>query len=508
MKNEGRRAVIYARYSAGPRQTGQSIEGQVAVCTKFLETRGYDLIRIYADEHITGRTDKRPQFQQMLADAAKEEFDVLCLYSSDRFSRNKYHSVYYKASLREMGIKILYAAENIPDGPEGVLLESLMEGWAQYYSEELSRKVKRGMRESAKKGKATGAAKPIGYKTGPDKDWVLVPDEAQIVRKIFDKWLEGRTLTEIANELNLMGHRTRRGCSFSASTVRTILQNEKYTGLLVWDDIVNEEAIPPIVDREEFAAAQLRLEHVPKKPRGDFKLSNKLRCGVCGLPFTGTSGTGKAGRKYFYYTPLCNHWKNIPRDDIETTVFTATRDALSDPLELRKILSKINTLRDEKNPSKDELETLKHAQAKYSKQADNILDLLIDDDGSRREALFEKFDAVNAKLEEVNARISELEPYDKSITEKQIELGLRAFLKTKDPVLNTLVNRVDITQKDLLIYLNLIEDDEVKSTGPIVFDQGSKWWAFCKLGRTLYATRWGLLVKISRPCYTVTKCVT
>lgn len=310
MKNEGRRAVIYARYSAGPRQTGQSIEGQVAVCTKFLETRGYDLIRIYADEHITGRTDKRPQFQQMLADAAKEEFDVLCLYSSDRFSRNKYHSVYYKASLREMGIKILYAAEN------------------------------------------------------------------------------------------------------------------------------------------------------------------------------------------------------IPRDDIETTVFTATRDALSDPLELRKILSKINTLRDEKNPSKDELETLKRAQAKYSKQADNILDLLIDDDGSRREALFEKFDTVNAKLEEVNARISELEPYDKSITEKQIELGLRAFLKTKDPVLNTLVNRVDITQKDLLIYINLIEDDEVKSTGPIAFDQGSKWWAFCKLGRTLYATRWGLLVRIGRPCYTVTKFVT
>ena len=159
-----KKAVIYARYSAGSGQTDQSIEGQVRECKKYIKQNKLKLVDTYADRHITGRTDRRPEFQRMIDDAKSGAFEVVVVYTTDRFSRSKYDSVVYKKQLKDLGIEIRYAAINIPEGPEGILLEALMEGWAQYYSEELSRKVQRGMHDSAMKCRATGSTPPIGYR--------------------------------------------------------------------------------------------------------------------------------------------------------------------------------------------------------------------------------------------------------------------------------------------------------------------------------------------------------
>lgn len=128
--------VIYARYSAGPRQTDQSIEGQLRVCTDFCKQRGLTIIDTYCDRHISGRTDERPEFQRLIADAKRKKFEAVVVYKTDRFARNKYDSAVYKRELKRNGIQIFYAAEAIPDGPEGIILESLMEGLAEYYSAE------------------------------------------------------------------------------------------------------------------------------------------------------------------------------------------------------------------------------------------------------------------------------------------------------------------------------------------------------------------------------------
>ena len=141
--------VIYARYSAGPRQTDQSIEGQLRVCTDFCKQRGLTVIDTYCDRHISGRTDERPEFQRLIADAKRKKFEAVVVYKTDRFARNKYDSAVYKRELKRNGIQIFYAAEAIPDGPEGIILESLMEGLAEYYSAELAQKIKRGMHERA-----------------------------------------------------------------------------------------------------------------------------------------------------------------------------------------------------------------------------------------------------------------------------------------------------------------------------------------------------------------------
>ena len=155
-------AVIYARYSSD-RQTEQSIEGQVRVCNDFAERNGIVIVHSYIDRATTGTNDNREQFQQMMKDSDKRAWDYVLVYKLDRFSRNKYEMAMHRKRLKDNGIKILSAMENIPETPEGILLESLLEGMNQYYSEELSQKTRRGQRETRLKGLHCAGKLNYGY---------------------------------------------------------------------------------------------------------------------------------------------------------------------------------------------------------------------------------------------------------------------------------------------------------------------------------------------------------
>ena len=144
-------AVIYARYSC-EKQTEQSIEGQLRICYDYAERNGITIVGTYIDRATTGTNDKREQFQQMLKDSANGIWTMVLVYKLDRFSRNKYETAMNKKTLRDNGVKLVSAMENIPDTPEGIILESLLEGMAEYYSAELSQKVLRGLNENRQKG--------------------------------------------------------------------------------------------------------------------------------------------------------------------------------------------------------------------------------------------------------------------------------------------------------------------------------------------------------------------
>ena len=120
--------VIYARYSSD-RQTEQSIDGQIHVCMEYAERNDIVIVGTYIDRAMTGTNDNREQFQKMLKDSDKKPFDYVLVYKLDRFSRNKYEMAIHRKHLKDNGIKILSAMENIPDTPEGILLESLLEGY-------------------------------------------------------------------------------------------------------------------------------------------------------------------------------------------------------------------------------------------------------------------------------------------------------------------------------------------------------------------------------------------
>ncbi|MBQ9229042.1 MAG: recombinase family protein [Paludibacteraceae bacterium] len=304
------RGVIYARYSSSG-QREESIEGQLRECKKYARDNGITIVGEYVDKALTGKTDKRPDFQRLLRDSERGIFDALITWKIDRFARNRYDSAMYKYKLKKNGVRIFYAAETIPDGPEGIILEGIMESYAEYYSENLSQNIKRGNYDSALERKSLGGV-CYGLGSGPDGRYVIVPEEAVIVRRIFTEYAEGRRMHDIYKQLNDEGYRTRRGGLFNKNSCRRILQNKKYVGIYEYQDIYDEHGIPAIVDRPLFDKVQKMLEINHKAPGrrkeiGGFLLTTKLFCGECGAPMTGDGGTGRSGQVYDYYT--CNNRK-------------------------------------------------------------------------------------------------------------------------------------------------------------------------------------------------------
>ena len=202
-------AVIYAR-SSSDNQRDASIDQQVKACQKYAEEKGLTVIKVYDDRALTGKTDKRPSFLQMIKDSAKRKFQFVIVYSLDRFSRNKYDSAIHKHTLKENGVKVLSAMEHLSDDPTGGLMETILEGFAQYYSDELSQKINRGLTDNAEKGIVNGSV-PLGFRRGADGHAEIVEEEAEIVREVFRRANEGEQLIRIIEDLNRRGITTKHG---------------------------------------------------------------------------------------------------------------------------------------------------------------------------------------------------------------------------------------------------------------------------------------------------------
>ena len=174
--------VIYARFSSHS-QTEQSIEGQLKECYEFAKRNDYNVIAEYIDRALTGTTDKRPEFLRMIEDSKKKAFKYVLVYQLDRFARNRYDSATYKAKLKKNGVRVLSAKENITEDASGILVEGVLESMAEYYSVELSQKIKRGIEVSASKCQFFGGAIPLGYYIDQDKHYQINDNEAIFVRK-------------------------------------------------------------------------------------------------------------------------------------------------------------------------------------------------------------------------------------------------------------------------------------------------------------------------------------
>lgn len=311
---EYNRAIIYARYSPGPNQRDESIEGQLRECKEIAKKHGLMVIHEYVDKRLSGTNDERPDFQRMLRDADRGLFDVMITWKNDRFARNRYDSAIYKQRLKRNGIKIIYAKEHIPEGPEGIILESMLEGMAEYYSANLSQNIRRGQRENALEGKFIGGTIPLGYKLDTEKRYIIDPETAPIVREIFERYVAGDTVTDICKDLNARGYRTSRKRDFNRSSLHRIFSNEKYIGVYRYEDIKNINAIPRIITDELFNAANIRAIKNKKSRRTksatkvEYMLTGKIFCGHCGEPMGGSWGTSKSGTRYNYY--LCNGARN------------------------------------------------------------------------------------------------------------------------------------------------------------------------------------------------------
>lgn len=330
------RAVIYARYSSHA-QKDASIDQQLRVCRQWAREHDVQIVGEYCDHAISGTSDKRPEFLRMIKDSAKKHWERVLVYKIDRFARNRYDSAMYKARLKKNGVRVFSVMEPIPDGPEGILLESVLEGSAEYYSANLSQNILRGMHDNALACKVNNGGLPLGLMKGDDGKYAIEPAGAAVVREIFEMYANGANVTEIINTLNSRGLRTSRGARWNKNSLHTILRNERYAGVYIWKDVRIEGGIPAIISRELFEAVQERLKKVARAPAAartdvDYLLTGKLFCGHCGSAMVGESGTGKSGRKFYYYACIkrkrqkaCDK-KPVKKDWIEEVVIQQTRE--------------------------------------------------------------------------------------------------------------------------------------------------------------------------------------
>lgn len=388
---DSRRAVIYARYSSH-NQRDVSIDQQVKACRKFAERQDIEIVRIYDDRATTGTNDRRPGFQQMIKDAAKGNWDYVIVYTLDRFSRNRYDSAVNKRTLKTYGIKVLSAMENISDDPTGVLMESMLEGLAEYYSAELSRKIKRGMDDNASKCLCTGHF-PYGYVRGADDRYAIDEAEAEVVREIFQKVRDGVRICDIIHDLNSRCLLTKRKKPWTSSSFNRLLSNERYTGVYIYDEIRIPGGMPQIIDKDLFDQVQLILHTKPnarkntaindaplrrRQENGIYYLTGKLFCGHCHSPMIGISGHSKNGPLYYYYTckgkrtdHTCDK-KNVNREFIEKFIATALKETMLTDRAIQ-ILADAAVAYQEKKAPTAELESLKSRLADTKKSIKNII---------------------------------------------------------------------------------------------------------------------------------------
>lgn len=483
-------AVIYARYSSDS-QTEQSIEGQLRVCQQYAKNNDILIVDTYIDRAMTGTNDARPDFQRMIKDSSKGQWDYVLVYKLDRFSRNKYESTIHKHTLKENGVKILSAMENIPDTPEGIILESLLEGMNQYYSAELSQKVLRGLRESYLKGNYTGGPQLYGYDVVEQKI-VVNPEEAEIVKEIFSKFANGHTGKSIADNLIARGIRNKTGHYLDDKKVYKMIANTKYIGKVQHGDAVYTNIYPAIIDDTTWQSVQnIRNsnKHTPgsKKQKFGFLLSGKLICGDCRTFMVGESGKSKNNEIYKYYTCLSRRrrkmkcdLKAVQKDWIEDLVINTTWQLIVENDALDTLVNAIYKKHQTENKESVLIKSLEKRRDEALKASNNLIaaieqGIITEQTKTRLKELEKQISQYDFDIEQARQRnYSYLTPDKiKDYLKKVISGDITANL-TRENIVKYCIREVILYNDCLVITYNFTDKTVRKKTTPDDIDEIEK----------------------------------
>lgn len=429
------KAVIYARYSPGPDQREESIEGQIRECSEYAERNGITIVRTYADRGISGRTDNRAEFQRMLKDCEKRLFDAIIVWKINRFGRNREEIAINKVRCRKHGVKVLYAKEHIPDGPEGIILESVLEGMAEYYSANLAQDVKRGMKENALKCMSVGGITPMGYRIGDDKRYEIDPSTAPIVQWIFEQYDSGKSLKSIADALNAKGIKSTRGGPFNKGSFHAMLRNRRYTGVYIFDDVEIEGGMPAIIDKDLFERVQKRLDANKRAPARSkatvsYLLTGKVFCGHCGMPMIGESGTSHTGRVHSYYKcgkakreHTCNK-KPERKEWLENLVVRETVEKVLDDSVINLIAENVKKIQEAERKDST-LQYLEDHLASTEKAIRNLMKAI--EQGIITPSTKNRLQELETEKAETESQIAEAKASRVIVTKEQVKYWLRLF---------------------------------------------------------------------------------
>ena len=429
------KGVIYARYSSD-HQREESIEGQIRECTAFAEKNGITLLHNYIDRAYSATTDNRPAFQEMIKDSHKKMFDVILVWKLDRFARHRFDSAHYKNLLKKNGVRVVSATEPISDGPDGIVIEALFEGMAEYYSAELAQKINRGMTENALKCKYNGGTLAVGYKINKEtRLYEVDPLTAPIVTEAFNAYLDGKTMKQIADDFNAKGYRNTIGRKFSIDAISRMLQNRHYIGEYKFKDIVTPGGVPALIPIELFNAVQQRIVKTKKAPSShkaidDYLLTTKLYCGHCESFMVGESGTSNTNKIYRYYKCATAkkrkgcHKKAVRKEWIENIVIRQVMRFLMDDEAIDELVDILMTAQKRENTT---LPLLKQELREVEKSIKNMLDAI--QNGIFTSSTKQRLEELEARKEDLEISIAQEQMFKPLLEPKKIKFFLHQFRK-------------------------------------------------------------------------------
>jgi DNA invertase Pin-like site-specific DNA recombinase len=371
----------------------------------------------------------------MIKDSAKQLFDVIIVWKLDRFARNRYDSAHYKSILRKNNVKVISATEAISEGAEGILLESMLEGLAEYYSVELGVKVSRGLTENALKARYNGGVIPFGLMVNDEQQYQPDPLTAPVVREMFERYAAGDSVADIRESLSERGIKTKPGGDqLNFNSIRNMLQNRKYLGEYRYGEMIIPGAYPAVVTPELFNRAQERLEKNKRAPAAakakvDYLLTTKLHCGRCGTFMVGESGTSKTLRKYSYYKCLsnkrkrgCAQKKAVKKDWIEQLVVQDTANYVLQDEEIARIAKMLMDLQEREDTA---LPLLRKELADTDKGLKNIADAI--QQGIITNTTKQRLEELEALKSDIEVKILQTELQQTILTEEKIIFWINRF---------------------------------------------------------------------------------
>lgn len=506
-------AWAYCRFSS-ENQREESIDAQVRAIEEYCKREGFDLERVYKDEARSATTDNRPEFQRMFKDIETDPCDCVIVHKLDRFSRDRYDSALYKRKLRLKDIRLISVLENIDGSPESIILESVLEGFAEYYSKNLAREVMKGLRENAYQCRHTGGLPPLGYDVAPDGSYIINEVEASWVQKAFELKAAGNGYTTIARILNEMGARTKRGGMFNKNSFHDLFRNEKYKGVYVFnraaskrggkrnnhasksaaDMIKIEDGMPRIIDDNLWDSVNGAMDDRKNNARGKanriYLLSGIIFCGECDSPMSGN--TRRSGRnKTLYSTYECNRRKRektckakgINCEYVENLVIDYLHDEFFTDENIRRVAAALYEYQMEDHSAADATETedLEKRLAKAKRELDHIVATI-----SEKGATDWLYDRGNDLQDEINMYENRLyvlkrKPQRMQLTEKQMYdyMMEHASIRNMDRVhqkeiIQSYVEKVVVFEDHIDVHLYIDKNDPGRGGRDCGYDGGDE----------------------------------
>lgn len=507
-KKKRRTGIAYGRYSSN-NQREESIDAQLRAIREYCDKENIELIEVFTDEAVTGKTDDRENFQNMINQLLKGhiQVDYVLVHKFNRFARNKFDSALYKKKLRDIGVKVVSVTQKIDDTPEGELLEGFLETIDQYYSANLAVEVRKGLRENALKGKHAGGQILFGYSL--DEEGYYVPNEnAKIVRRMFEEYAAGIPKTDICERLNDEGYRNQRGKKFNTRTLYDLLRNEKYIGNYIYtidkketirlDGIIKDHPI----DKELWNRVQKLCREASEEAQARqrtkeryYYLTGKAFCTCCNehICGAGSKRSGGNGKLNYYYKCVgkvkhkngCTN-PSLNKDWFESKVLNAVTNVVMNEIQIKQIAQvayeEILSTRDEPAVSTAQLQK---ELVQINKKQERLADLYMDGDMSK-EMLDEKngeltrrrfqieeelekrksiFDAENIKPEDIENFIIQFVEDVKEDCESMDDEFMRIML-------SVFVEKVDVSEEEVVVHIHtpfsrMDSGDKVRFSGVI-----------------------------------------